>query len=463
LLPSIHIIIQVTTTSQDQSALPGRRLEARMPAWGCIADDITGATDLATNFVSRGLRTSVFFGVPDDSVPADDLDVVIVALKSRTAPVAQAVTESLAALAWLTSRGSERIYVKYCSTFDSTPRGNIGPVIDAVLAETGVPATIVVPSFPATGRTVYEGHLFVGDQLLDESPMRNHPLTPMLDSDVARLLRPQTSGNVVNVTLPVVRQGADALADELASFAELGADGRRVSIVIDAIDDDDLTTIMSAARGFGVVTGGSGLALGVTVREADDARAIPVVTGRRAVLCGSASARTREQIAFAQASLPSRKLDLGSLRSDFPAAIDSVVDWARGAWSADDDAVPLVYSVGSDADLQTTAEPLGEPTGELVERALAEVAARLVDEGVRRLIVAGGESSGRVMQSLGVTALRIGPEIAPGVAWSFGTGSAGYGLDVALKSGNFGDVDMFTSAWAALDAPSDSTTKGNLP
>jgi uncharacterized protein YgbK (DUF1537 family) len=437
-----------------------------MPAWGCIADDITGATDLATNFVSRGMRTAIFFGVPDDTVAADDLDVAIVALKSRTAPTAEAVAKSTSALGWLRRQNVERIYVKYCSTFDSTEKGNIGPVIDAVLAETGSVSTIVVPSFPAAGRTVYQGHLFVGDQLLDESPMRDHPLTPMRDSDIARLLRPQTSGTVAHIALAEVRRGAASLAVHLATLTGLARDDHRISIVLDAIDDSDLVTIMDAAANLTVVTGGSGLALGLGLRNEVDARDIPVSSGLRAVLCGSASARTREQIASARATLPSRKLDLGALRSDFTAEIDAIDDWARRLWRDDDEAIPLVYSVGSETDVDrgtTSSSPAApESSGEVVERALAEIGERFATAGVRRLVVAGGESSGRVMQQLGVTALRIGPEISPGVAWSSGITSAGDAITVALKSGNFGEIDMFTSAWSILEAPTGSTTNGDL-
>jgi uncharacterized protein YgbK (DUF1537 family) len=316
------------------------------------------------------------------------------------------------------------------------------------------------------GRTVYQGHLFVGDQPLDESPMRDHPLTPMRDSDVARLLRPQTSGTVAHVALPTVRQGASSLAEQLGSLSELSRDDRRVSIVVDAIDDSDLVTIMAAARDFTVVTGGSGLALGVDIRKADDARDIPVVTGRRAVLCGSASLRTREQIAFARAVLPSRKLELSALRADFGAAIDSIDRWAQNLWKDDEAAIPLVYSVDSDADIHrdvatpSTEGKSVESASELIERALARVGVCFAAQGVRRLVVAGGESSGRVMQHLGVSALRIGPEISPGVAWSFGVTSAGHPMAVALKSGNFGDIDMFTSAWEVLDARSTPTQNG---
>ena len=434
-----------------------------MPIWGCIADDITGATDLATNFVDRGLRTVVVFGVPDDTVRLVDADVAIVALKTRTAPVADAVRESLAALHWLIAQHTERFYVKYCSTFDSTPRGNIGPVIDAVLAELAVRTTIVVPSFPAAGRTVYQGHLFVGRQLLEESPMRDHPLTPMRDSDVARLLRPQTTGAVTGLTLPAVRRGSAELGRALTEIREAVGPDEHVSVVIDAVDDQDLVTIMEAARDLPLVTGGSGLALGVPAADGRSARDIPIEAGLGAVLCGSASARTQEQIASARKSLPTRRIDIGALRAGFGAEVDDVTTWAGRLWRDDPAAVPVVYSVGSPEDVERAAGPSdssrAEPTSDLVERALAAIAETFVAAGVRRLVVAGGESSGRVMQRLGVTALRIGPEIAPGVAWSSATRTRGVPLTVALKSGNCGPVDMFTSCWEILSGRPENASK----
>lgn len=422
-----------------------------MPLWGCIADDVTGATDLATNLVSRELRTVVLpqpfdeTGAPagPDRLPADlaDVDAVVVALKSRTAPVAQAVAQSLAALRYLESVGARRIYVKYCSTFDSTPHGNIGPVIDAVLARTGADRTIVVPSFPDAARTVYKGHLFVGDDPLDESPMRHHPLTPMLDSSVPRLLAPQTTGRVGLVPLPTVRAGRAALAGALA------AGEGPVSLVVDAIDNDDLIAIMAAAVDLRVITGGSGLALGIPRQVGADPRRIVVVPGRRAVLCGSASQRTREQVAHARERLPWRKLDPAVLAGDLDAAVAELADWAAHQWSADPAAVPLIYSAASLADVDKDTPDAAE----LVERAIGALATRLTALGVSQMIVAGGESSGRVVAELDVAQLRIGPEIAPGVAWSEARTTTGTTLDVALKSGNFGAVDMFTSAWRELE------------
>ncbi|WP_052207126.1 3-oxo-tetronate kinase [Sinomonas humi] len=416
--------------------------------WGCIADDVTGATDLATAFVSRGLTAAVHFGVPSpgDIAEFEDLEVLVVALKSRTAPPADAVRESLAALDALAEAGAERFYVKYCSTFDSTPSGNIGPVIDAVVGRLGEPGTVVVPSFPDTGRTVYQGRLFVGSDPLDESPMRDHPLTPMRDSSLMRLLEPQTESDVSLVPLQTVHQGAEAVREELLRL--IGSDRERPMLaVVDALEREDLAVIMEAAAGLKVVTGGSGLALGIPAGDEAEARRIPLTPGRRAVLCGSASARTREQIASGKALLPFRKLDLDALRSDVVAEAGRIIDWARDLWSKDSSAVPLVFSAESIEDLAEDRDNVSS----LVEQALAAIAAGMIGEGVRELVVAGGESSGRVVQELGVKALRIGPAISPGVAWANATAADGTSLSLALKSGNFGERDMFTTAWSALE------------
>ncbi|MDQ1597443.1 MAG: 3-dehydrotetronate 4-kinase [Microbacteriaceae bacterium] len=416
-----------------------------MPLWGCIADDFTGATDLATNFVSQGFRTTVIFGAPDparsDTPDASDVDVVVVALKTRTARVEQAVDESLRSLRYLESIGAERIYVKYCSTFDSTPAGNIGPVVDAVMAELGEAITVVVPSFPKAARTVYQGHLFVGSDLLSESSMRNHPLTPMLDSSVPRLLSAQTVNKVGLVPLDVVRAGSVAVRDRVAQSDE------RTLFVVDAITELDLATIAEATSGLRVVTGGSGLAMGYLHDAGSaDARDIPTAGGYRATLCGSASQQTRAQVAHAKLTVPWRKLDLPALRAGFEAEVASLLDWATGVYEAQADATPLFYSVDSLADTQNV--PAG--TSELVEQALAAIAAGLVRLGARRLIVAGGETSGRVVSELGIERITIGTAIAPGVAWSAGSTADGVAVNVALKSGNFGAEDMFTSAWSLL-------------
>ncbi|MFJ8750277.1 3-oxo-tetronate kinase [Streptomyces sp. NPDC102441] len=425
-----------------------------MPTLGAIADDFTGATDLATMLVARGHRTVVTVGpgaLSDGpgAAAVRDADAVVVALKSRTAPVEEAVGTSLAALRALRAAGCERFYFKYCSTFDSTPRGNIGPVADALLAELGESRTVVVPSFPATGRTVYKGRLFVHDELLDESPMRHHPLTPMRDSHVGRLLTPQTGHPVRLVGLDTVRKGSDALR------AALDAPGLADAlVVVDAVNDEDLVTVCAATAHLTLVTGAAGLALGLTGPHAE-ARATPASRpgDPGVVLSGSASSATRAQVAHARARLPHRKLDLAALRADFAGTVAGLVAFARRAWDDAPGKPPLIYAVDDLGDLEQPGAHDGPAASELVERALAACATGLVAAGARRLLVAGGETSGAVVTALGVRALSIGSPIAPGVTWARAEGRADgrdHTVDLALKSGNFGDTTIFTEAWSAL-------------
>ncbi|WP_291056593.1 3-oxo-tetronate kinase [Herbiconiux sp.] len=415
---------------------------------GAIADDFTGATDLATSLRERGLRVAVVLGA--EAVPsveeAADLDAVIVALKSRTAPVGEAVGSSIASIRALEPLHPEQYFVKYCSTFDSTPTGNIGPILDAVLDEVGESRTVVVPAFPDNGRTVFRGHLFVHDQLLDESPMRHHPLTPMNQSRLAGILAPQTARAIAEVTVDAVWQGAAALSDALEALP------RDTSyVVVDATTNADLETIQAATAGWRVLSGSAGLAFGMRGEHDPASQRFDVPTGRRLVVCGSASAKTRAQIADAlEAGASGHQLDIERLLGDPDAVVDDVLAWLSGLPSA---ALPVVYSVASLDDVRSTA------AGEAVEAALSALVSRAVAElGVRQVIVAGGETSGAVTTALGCRRLLIGPQIAPGVCWSLsqtsGLGTAHDGpaptVALALKSGNFGADDLFTTAWKAL-------------
>ncbi|MGP2439853.1 3-oxo-tetronate kinase [Streptomyces sp. JW3] len=423
-----------------------------MPTLGAIADDFTGATDLATMLVARGFRTVVAVGADAVAALADaaQTDAVVVALKSRTAPVAEAVDDSLKALHALRAIGCRRFYFKYCSTFDSTPEGNIGPVTDALLAALGERRTVVVPSFPATGRTVYRGRLFVHDDLLDESPMRHHPLTPMRDSRLQRLLAPQTAHPVTRVGLDTVRAGAAALRAALAEPVHADA-----LVVLDAVDDTDLTAIAAATEEFGLVTGAAGLAVGLTGPHPGAARARPASRPGDVgvVLAGSASAATRAQVAHALDHLPHRRLDLHRLRADFDTAVAELTAFVREHWAADPARPPLIYAVATPDDIETDTPAGAEPPAALVERALAACAVTLVAAGARRLLVAGGETSGAVVTALKARTLGIGAPIAPGVAWArtevCPAGTA-HTVDLALKSGNFGDTAIFTEAWEQL-------------
>ncbi|MDH5288346.1 MAG: four-carbon acid sugar kinase family protein [Betaproteobacteria bacterium] len=416
---------------------------------GCIADDFTGATDLASMLVRAGMRTVQTIGVPSRPL-GEAPDAVVVALKSRTIPARDAVAQSLAALAWLRGQGAKQFYFKYCSTFDSTDAGNIGPVADALLDALGAKLTIACPAFPTNKRTIYLGHLFVGDVLLSDSPMRDHPLTPMRDANLVRVLGRQTRRKVALVPHEAVAKGADAIR---AAFAKLEADGV-AHAVVDAIDDADLMAIGSACRDLALVTAGSGVALGLpqNFRAAGllpartDAAALPDVKGASAVLSGSCSAQTRKQVAAMARTHTAVALDpLAAASAE--AMADAALAQAAGDLAAQRPF--LVYSTAEPAQVAKVQSALGrERAAELIEQAFGVLAARLVERGVRRLVVAGGETAGAVVQALGVESLAIGPAIDPGVPWTTARGRTT--LALALKSGNFGSDDFFLKSLAML-------------
>ena len=414
---------------------------------GAVADDITGASDLCLMLSNAGLHTVQVMGVPPAGVALPQADAVVIALKSRTIPAGKAVAMSVAAVQCLMDAGAAQIVFKYCSTFDSTDAGNIGPVTEALLALTGADITIACPAFPANGRTVYMGHLFVGDQLLSDSPMKDHPLTPMTDANLMRVLSRQTALPVGLVNAVLVAQGMDAVQ---AAMADARAKGTRI-LVVDATTDNDLMTMGAACKGMRLVTGGSGIALGLAAnfRAALDG-AVPsrmaAPNGRPVVLAGSCSAVTLGQIAAAKAAgLPSFAVDVSAL-ADGRQTAAMIADWAIAQSSA---LPPLVYSSADPIGLGKIQALLGrDASGALVERVLAKVACHLQAAGFARFIIAGGETSGAVVAALGVHMLDIGPQIAPGVPWTRSIG--GPDLALALKSGNFGGQDFFVKAWDLL-------------
>ena len=415
---------------------------------GCIADDFTGATDLAATLVRQGMRTVQLIGVP--SGPPPDADAVVVALKSRTSPAGEAVAQSLAALAWLQHAGCRQVFFKYCSTFDSTDDGNIGPVADALVDALGCGFALACPAFPANARSVYQGHLFVGAALLNESGMENHPLTPMRDANLVRVLSRQTDGRVGLVPFATVAKGADAIRQAMLGLKE---QGHRYGIV-DAVTDADLVAIGAAAAGHALVTGGSGVAIGLPdnfrarglLQAGGDAAALPMVAGHAAVLAGSCSRATLFQIGAARGRLPVLELDVLAT-PDAATLSTEALAWAAGHLGE----TPVVIAASAPPDrVQALQAALGrDQAGALIEDALARIAAGLVAAGVRRMVVAGGETSGAVVSRLGVQRLRIGAEIDPGVPWTYAEG-AGPPMLLALKSGNFGGRDFFAGAFAVL-------------
>jgi uncharacterized protein YgbK (DUF1537 family) len=415
---------------------------------GCIADDFTGATDLANMLVRGGMRTVQTIGVPSSDAPVE-ADALVVALKSRTIPAADAVAQSLAALEWLRAQGCEQFFFKYCSTFDSTDQGNIGPVADALLAALNDDFSIACPAFPENGRTIFRGNLFVGDVLLNESGMENHPLTPMRDANLVRVLQRQTQSKVGLIRYDVIAKGADAVREKIAA---LRAEGVRLAIA-DAISDADLHTLGAACSTLKLITGGSGVALGLpdNFRAAEkldatgDAGDLPRIEGRSAVLAGSASKATNAQVAHWRASRPAFRVEPMALSRDEP-VVDQAIAFAR----EHGDEPVLIYATSTPDEVKAVQQQLGvEAAGHLVEQALASIARGLAELGVRKFVVAGGETSGAVVQALGVRALRIGPQIDPGVPATQSTDENPLGL--ALKSGNFGTTDFFDKALKSLD------------
>lgn len=422
---------------------------------GCIADDFTGATDIALLIKQAGYSVVQIIGVPDSCDELPETDAVVVALKSRTVDPHLAVKQSLSAYKALEALGMDQCFFKYCSTFDSTPKGNIGPVADSLLAVSGAELAVACPSFPANGRTVYMGHLFVNRELLSDSPMRKHPLTPMNDSNLVRVLQAQSQHQVGLVTVQQVESGRDALRRTLRELI----DQKKRLAIVDAFTTEHLDNIGESTVGHPLVTGGSALGASL-VRARIRARGeranpseqpVRIPAGGSVVLAGSCSQATLTQIADAKKRMPAIKLDLGQIAAgEFDP--ESVVIWARQRLNA---GPVLIYASESGEQRSATAASLSRPKdlerlGARIEEAFAVLVPRLVEEGVCRFVVAGGETSGAVTRSLGVKILRIGEEIDPGVPWTVSDGFLPIAL--ALKSGNFGGADFFTKALGIIES-----------
>ncbi len=420
---------------------------------GCIADDFTGATDLANNLVRAGMRVVQAIGVPDQ--PLDPhADAVVVALKSRTLPADEAIAQSLAALRWLQTQGARQIYFKYCSTFDSTAKGNIGPVTEALMdALADLPGgdfTIATPAFPDNQRTVFKGHLFVGDALLNESGMQNHPLTPMTDANLVRVLQGQCRRKVGLIDYKVVAQGEAAIRQRIG---QLRAEGVSLAVV-DAISNYDLMRLGPALKNMPLVTAGSGVAIGLPanfgIAPSNAASALPAAAGFQAVVSGSCSLATNRQVqAFIQSGRPALALDPLQIAAGED-VVAQALDWAEPLLPR---GPVLIYSSADPAVVKAVQGQLGvDVAGALVERTLAAIARGLLDRGVRQLVVAGGETSGACVNALRITQMKIGPQIDPGVPWCHAhTATASpEGLHLTLKSGNFGGDDFFSKAFTRL-------------
>ena len=425
---------------------------------GCIADDFTGATDLANMLVRGGMRTVQTIGIPSASSAAGSglqADALVVALKSRTLPAAEAVAQSLAALRWLQQRGCRQFFFKYCSTFDSTDAGNIGQVTQALMLALGTDFSIACPAFPENGRTVYRGHLFVGDVLLNQSGMQHHPLTPMTDANLMRVLQRQMAARVGLLRYDTVALGAAAVRQRIE---DLRAEGVAVAIA-DAVSNQDLYTLGEACAGLPLITGGSGVALGLPANfvragllaESAQAAQLPAIDGNCAILAGSASLATNAQVAHWRERHPALRIDPLALAQE---GLEPVMARALAFVEEHRDQGPvLIYATATVDEVKAVQQQLGAAeAGHLVERALAGIACGLHARGVRKFVVAGGETSGAVVQALGVKALRIGPQIDPGVPATATLDADPIAL--ALKSGNFGSIDFFEKAVRCLNRQS---------
>ena len=418
---------------------------------GAIGDDFTGSTDLALMLCKNGMPAVQYIGVPSKAAQIANLPAAVVALKTRTAPAADAISQSVAACKWLLSQGTRQIFFKYCSTFDSTEKGNIGPVAEALLDLLEDKITIVCPAFPANARTVYQGHLFVGNRLLSDSSMRHHPLTPMTDADLVRFMGRQvrSSETVRLIPYQIVEQGPAAIQKELAN---MGRGGLRFAVV-DALTDQHLMDIGTASSELKLITGGSGVAMGLPLNfrragllsEDEGLAKIPLVTGSAAVIAGSCSSATLGQVRHMARACPAFKIDpLGM--AEGRQTVDEAVAWAKKVLEK---GPILIYSSVDPQEVTRVQAQLGpEQAGSLVERVLANIARQLYSEGIRKFIVAGGETSGAVVEALNIKWLRIGPEIEPGVPWTFSEEPTR--LCLALKSGNFGGENFFEKALEML-------------
>ena len=414
---------------------------------GCIADDFTGATDLANNLVRAGMRVVQTIGVPNAPLSAE-VDAVVVALKSRTIAPQDAIGQSLQALQWLQGQGAQQIYFKYCSTFDSTAQGNIGPVTEALMHALQTDFTIATPAFPDNGRTVFKGYLFVGDVLLNESGMQHHPLTPMVDANLLRVMQAQCKSKVGLLSHKTIAQGTASIGQEITNLKQQGV---RIAIV-DAVSNDDLMRLGPALKGMPLVTAGSGVAIGLPqnfgLSPTPQASVLPKASGLQAVVSGSCSQATNRQVAnFKASGRPTFLIDPLHLKGSWEDLVQEALAWAQGHLAT---GPVLVYSTATPESVQAVQSELGvEAAGHQVEQALAAIARGLLQQGVHQLVLAGGETSGACVQALSIEQLQIGPQIDPGVPWCHAHTPMG-GVHITLKSGNFGTDDFFAKAFNFL-------------
>lgn len=416
---------------------------------GCIADDFTGATDLASNLVRSGMRVVQTIGIPAQAL-SEDCDAVVIALKTRTVAASDAISQSLQALTWLQAQGAQQFYFKYCSTFDSTPEGNIGPVTEALMDALGETFTIASPAFPENGRTIFKGHLFVGDVLLSASGMKDHPLTPMRNSNLVQVLQEQTKRQVGLIEYSTVTKGPLAIRERISQLKKQGIG----LAIVDALSNEDLMKLGPALADLRLITAGSGVAIGLAqnfgIESSDQAVQLPRANGRKAIISGSCSIATNAQVAhFLAQGGAGFAIDPLSLAQGQP-TLDHVMQWVE---QQSPDHPVLIYATATSESVRAVQSQLGvAQAGAMVEEALSGIAKCLVSRGIHQLVVAGGETSGACVKALGIESMRIGTAIAPGVPWCHAQSPFAQGghLHITLKSGNFGTEDFFTQAFQKL-------------
>ena len=417
-------------------------------ALGCIADDYTGASDLANTLTRCGLRTVQTIGVPASDLALPEVDAVVVSLKSRSIEAGLAVTRSRAAEKWMRGRGASHVLFKICSTFDSTDAGNIGPVMDALRADSAGAIVLVTPAFPETGRTVYQGNLFVGSVPLNESPLKDHPLNPMHDSNLVRVLARQSKTKIGLVDLADIARGPDAVRARLADLAAKGFG----AAIADAVFARDLETIGAVALDHRLSVGASGIGLGLARALVASGRVKPIepsaiadapVGGPAACLAGSCSQATLQQIANAERKMPVLHLDSEKVVTGKTEA-QRALDWANEHLGKGP--VLIASSATPDQVAALQARHGRDAAGHAIEQAMADIAQGLVLSGVRRLVVAGGETSGAVVDRLRIPGFLVGAEIAAGVPVLRAVGAKEGAMLLALKSGNFGGPEFFSDA-----------------
>lgn len=409
---------------------------------GVIADDFTGATDIASFMVRAGWKVVLFNGVPDGGFNQESADAIVIALKSRSITTKAAVEQALAASAWLRSQGCQRQLFKYCSTFDSTAEGNIGPVTDALMAFLGASMTLICPAVPDNGRTILQGHLFVKGQLLNQSGMEQHPVTPMKESSLKKLMEAQSTGHCEVITLDTIKNHADDIPAALARLAE-----QKIKYVIcDVLDNHDLLTVARETIHFPLITGAAGIGYAIaaldTRHQPADAHVLAISKeGASIVLSGSCSSMTNQQVNFYQQRASSLALDVEKIIND-AAYLQRVTEWALG--HAGESLAPMIYATQPPEIIREIQKRYGaEYVSEKIEAFFAALSQNLSQRGFNKFIVAGGETSGAVSQGLNIRGMVIGHAVAPGVPWTQVLNEEKW---VILKSGNFGDAEFFLKA-----------------